>query len=95
MEEKKLDLMIRLLEEMLSRMKGGGDRLMSTKEVAERLGTGTPMVMNMIRTGMLPAIRFRTVSKIRKASFEKFLNDWDGKDILTEVDARMNASGGK
>lgn len=38
MEEKKLDLMIRLLEEMVSSMKDSGDRLMSTKEVAERLG---------------------------------------------------------
>ncbi len=85
--EKKLDRMIGLMEEIASR--GDGDRLMSIREVGERLGTGSPSVMKMIRTGMLPAIRFRTVTRVRKVAFERFLEEWDGKDILSEADARM------
>ncbi|GEM_PF-7045748 len=85
--EKKLDRMIGLMEEIASR--GDGDRLMSILEVGERLGTRNPSVMKMIRMGMLPAIRFRTVTRVRKVAFERFLEEWDGKDILSEADTRM------
>ena len=58
--------------------------LYTVKEVSELLHTNTTYVYTLIKAGLLPVIKLGSY-KIRKESLNKFLADYEGKD-LTEPD---------
>ena len=49
-----------------------GERLLSVKEVANKLGCGTTTVWSLIRDRSLSAIRIKGVVRIRAEDIEKF-----------------------
>ena len=57
------------------------ERLLTTKEVAERLKVHLQTVREWVRKGDLPAIKFgpRTGHRIRESDFERFLTAKMGK----------------
>ena len=66
------------------------DRLLSIKEVSQRIGTSEKIVGDMINAGMLSALSFRKIRRVRKIILNKFLNDFDGCDIYEELVTRSN-----
>lgn len=65
------------------------DRLLSVEEVAERLRTGKQFVRRLINTGLLPALSFRRNRRIRKVSLNKFLEEYDGKDLYEVLEGKQ------
>jgi excisionase family DNA binding protein len=49
-----------------------GGKLLSVKQVANRLGCGTTTVWSLVREGSLRAIRIKGVVRIRPEDIEKF-----------------------
>lgn len=64
------------------------DRLLSVEEVAERLRTGKQFVRRLINAGLLPALSFRRNRRIRKVSLNKFLEEYDGKDLYEVLEGK-------
>ena len=58
--------------------------LYTVKETAYILGCNVHLVYNLVNKGLLPALKLGSL-KIRKTSIEKFLDEYDGKD-LTNLD---------
>ena len=58
--------------------------LYTVKETAYVLGCNVHLVYNLVNKGLLPALKLGSL-KIRKTSIEKFLDEYDGKD-LTNLD---------
>ena len=54
----------------------------TVKEVAKLLHTSPNYIYKLVENGYLPAIKIGSV-KILKASLEKFLQDYEGKDLST------------
>lgn len=70
------------------------DRLMSTVEVGQRLGTGTDIARRLIDAGLLPALTFGRNRRIRKIQFGKFLEKYEGQDIFQVLkEAEKHAAG--
>ena len=65
------------------------DRLVSIEEVAERLRTGKQFVRSLINAGLLPALSFRRNRRIRKVSLNKFLEEYDGKDLYEVLEGKQ------
>lgn len=65
-----------------------GDRLLSIKEVAKRVGTSEKIIGDMIDVEMLSALSFRRIRRVRKLVLNKFLQDFDGCDIYEELLSR-------
>ena len=65
------------------------DRLLSVEEVAERLRTGKQFVRSLINAGLLPALSFRRNRRIRKVSLNKFLKEYDGKDLYEVLEGKQ------
>lgn len=70
------------------------DRLMTTAEVGERLGTGSEFVRTLIRLKLISALKFGRNSRIRKKTLDKFLEKHDGEDLFKVVEeAERHAAG--
>lgn len=54
--------------------------LLTVKEVSNILKVNVHKVYDLIRAGMLPALKLGSL-KIRKSSLEKFLDEYEGMDI--------------
>ena len=54
--------------------------LLTVKEVSKILKVNVHKVYDLIRAGMLPALKLGSL-KIRKSSLEKFLDEYEGMDI--------------
>lgn len=54
--------------------------LLTVKEVSKILKVNVHRVYDLVRAGMLPALKLGSL-KIRKSSLEKFLEEYDGMDI--------------
>ena len=60
------------------------DLLYTVKEVSTLLKCNTNTIYALVNSGLLPGLKLGKL-KIRKISLEKFLADYDGKD-LTDLD---------
>ena len=71
-------------------MKGGihMDELYTAKEVSKILKVNVHKVYDLIRAGLLPALKLGSI-KIRKASLNEFLKKYEGMD-LTDLDNVCN-----
>ena len=90
-----MDRVIELLELLNERkdpefVPDDAERLMTVKEVAKRMGTGLNTVYGFIKSGMLPALRFRASMKVRKSTFNRFIEEYENKDLLAELDMRRS-----
>ena len=56
------------------------DKVYTVKQVSEILQVNVNKVYDLIRAGLLPALKLGNL-KIREASLEKFLEDYDGMDL--------------
>ena len=56
------------------------DELYTVKEVAKIMKVNVHRVYDLIRAGLLPALKLGSI-KIRKESLEEFLRKYDGKDL--------------
>ena len=56
------------------------DKLYTVKEVAKIMKVNVHRVYDLIRAGLLPALKLGSI-KIRKESLEEFLRKYDGKDL--------------
>lgn len=54
--------------------------LYTVKEAAAALGVNTSTIYQLINKGLLPGLKLGCL-KIRKASLEKFIKDYDGMDF--------------
>ncbi len=63
------------------------DMLYTVAEVATLLKTNPNTVYKLTRSGVLPSLKLGSI-KVRKASLEKFLKDFDGKDISDPMDIK-------
>ena len=54
--------------------------LYTVKEVSELLHTNTTYVYTLIKAGLLPVMKLGSY-KVRKESLNKFLADYEGKDL--------------
>ena len=57
------------------------DRLLSIKEVANRLRTGQGFVAELIDAGLLPMLKFKRDRRVPKSAFNRFIKDYTGKDL--------------
>lgn len=71
-------------------MKGGihMDELYTAKEVSKILKVNVHKLYELIRAGMLPALKLGSI-KIRKESLKEFLKKYEGMD-LTDLDNVCN-----
>lgn len=56
------------------------DEVLTVKEVSQILKVNVHKVYDLIRVGLLPALKLGNL-KVRKASLEKFLAEYDGYDL--------------
>lgn len=56
------------------------DELYTVKEVAKIMKVNVHRVYDLIRAGLLPALKLGSI-KIRKESLDEFLRKYDGKDL--------------
>lgn len=54
--------------------------LYTVKETSNILKVNVHLVYDLIRAGLLPALKLRSL-KIRKEAIEKFLKDYEGMDL--------------
>lgn len=54
--------------------------LYTVKETAATLGVNVHLVYNLIRKGLLPAMKLGSL-KIRKETLEEFVSTYEGKDL--------------
>lgn len=70
-----------------------GDRLITQKEVAARLGTNQTFVKRLLDTGLLPCIRFGRYARISVYVLTDFIREHQGEDLHSLVsikERRMN-----
>ena len=63
-----------------------GDRLMSQKEAAERLGTNRAFIKRLLDTNLLPCIRFGRYARISVYAFTEFIREHQGEDLQKMVE---------
>jgi excisionase family DNA binding protein len=68
------------------------DRLLSIKEVAERMRTGQAFVGELINAGLLKVLKFKRERRIPKSVFNKFIADHVGEDLYEVLKAAKNAA---
>lgn len=68
------------------------DRLLSIKEVSVRMRTSQDFVKSLIDAGLLKALKFKRDRRIRKATFNKFLSDHEGKDLYEVLAAAQSVA---
>ncbi len=56
------------------------DMLLGRKEAAKMFGIPIQSMYDLTRAGVIPVIQFKSVY-VRKSSIEKFLSEYDGKDL--------------
>lgn len=71
------------------------DELYTVKEVSKILKVNVHKVYDLIRSGMLPALKLGSI-KIRKESLNEFLKKYDGMDLtdldkIHRIDTSLNA----
>ncbi len=89
MKEGRMDHLIGLLEELVRRKEDTGDSLMSAKEAAARMGTSPGRIYQLVKAGMLPALRFGNDMRIRENTLCAFLREYEGRDVLEELAHRQ------
>ena len=73
-----------------------GDRLMSQKEAAARLGTNQAFIKRLLDTNLLPCIRFGRYARISVYALTDFIREHQGEDLHSLVDVKerqMNEKG--
>ena len=63
-----------------------GDRLMSQKEAAERLGTNRAFIKRLLDTNLLPCIRFGRYARISVYALTDFIREHQGEDLQKMVE---------
>lgn len=71
------------------------DELYTAKEVSKILKVNVHKVYDLIRAGMLPALKLGSI-KIRKESLNEFLKKYEGMDLtdldkIHRIDTSLNA----
>lgn len=67
------------------------DYLMETPEIAKLLGCNKNFVGELIKYGLLTALKFNRIRRVRKTTFNKFLEDFDGCDLHELVQSKKIA----
>ena len=73
-----------------------GDRLMSQKEAAERLGTNQAFIKRLLDTNLLPCIRFGRYARISVYTLTEFIREHQGDDlqrVVEDKELRMREKG--
>ena len=73
-----------------------GDRLMSQKEAAERLGTNRAFIKRLLDTNLLPCIRFGRYARISVYALTEFIREHQGDDlqkVVEDKELRMREKG--
>ena len=73
-----------------------GDRLMSQKEAAERLGTNRAFIKMLLDTNLLPCIRFGRYARISVYALTEFIREHQGDDlqkVVEDKELRMREKG--
>ena len=73
-----------------------GDRLMSQKEAAERLGTNQAFIKRLLDTNLLPCIRFGRYARISVYALTEFIREHQGEDLqkmVEDKELRMREKG--
>ena len=65
-----------------------GDRLISVKEAATRLGTNQTFVRKLLDTGLLSCIKFGRYKRISICVLSEFIRKHQGDDLHTIVATR-------
>mgnify|MGYP004465142459 CR=1 FL=1 len=65
-----------------------GDRLISQKEAAARLGTNQAFIKKLIDTSLLPCIQFGRHKRISICVLSEFIRKHQGNDLHTIVMAK-------
>lgn len=74
------------------------DELLSVPDVTKRIGTEPNFVRDLLKTGLLPCIRFGRYKRIRKFALNEHLKQWEGLDLTELVATRkaaISAKGGE
>lgn len=61
--------------------------LYTVREVAALMHTNSEYVYKLIRTGLLPALKFKSI-RVRKKALESFLEKYEGYDLSDINDIR-------
>lgn len=73
-----------------------GDRLMSQKEAAARLGTNQAFIKRLLDTNLLPCIRFGRYARISIYALTEFIREHQGDDlqrVVEDKELRMREKG--
>ena len=62
-----------------------GDRLITQKEVAERLGTSRGFVKKLLDSKLLPCIRFGRYARVSMFTLNKFIQQYQNHDLWEVV----------
>ena len=65
-----------------------GDRLITQKEAAARLGTNQAFVKRLLDTNLLPCIRFGRYARISVYALTGFIREHQGEDLHSLVEAK-------
>lgn len=65
-----------------------GDRLITQKEAAARLGTNQAFIKRLLDTNLLPCIRFGRYARISVYALTEFIREHQGEDLHNTVDAK-------
>ena len=73
-----------------------GDRLITQKEAAARLGTNQAFVKRLLDTNLLPCIRFGRYARISVYALTEFIREHQGEDlqrVVEDKELRMREKG--
>lgn len=73
-----------------------GDRLITQKEAAARLGTNQAFVKRLLDTNLLPCIRFGRYARISIYALTEFIREHQGDDlqkVVEDKELRMREKG--
>lgn len=75
------------------------ERLLTIPEMAKLMGINQGTINDLVRTGLIPVLKFGRVRKARVSAFNAFLQNAEGKDIYElarggETDEEINSKAG-
>lgn len=75
------------------------ERLLTIPEMAKLMGINQGTINDLVRTGLIPVLKFGRVRKARVSAFNAFLQNAEGKDIYDlarggETDEEINSKAG-
>ncbi len=70
----------------------GDEHLMTTSEVAARMGVNIKFARDLIKAGLIPSLRFRKHSKVSYSRFVEFLKKHEGEDLYLLLDKAQLAT---